>query len=238
MLGKLVISRVICFVIFNILLSTAMANEVSVQPRLTVSYKDFDYSVSGNSVRTDLASLGLGVTATYRRLYIDLNIERNLNSGTQRGEASTAYLERDDSTLTIGYALNESISIFSGYKYGRTRIVSPPSAVATGQQLSLEGRGLYVGAGGGIGLSAKDFLSFSAAYAAMEATYDEQGVLTTDGDASGTSLSVTWKRRATESLDYSAGLVRHDYYYEDFQASFPDISEQILSLRVSVAYRF
>jgi hypothetical protein len=72
----------------------------------------------------------------------------------------------------------------------------------------------------------------------MKATYQDVIVDESRGDASGTSLGVKWKANLSESLSYEFSLIRHDYYYKNFDKLDPNISEQIFSVRLGLSYRF
>lgn len=213
------------------------ADSINFMPNLFASYRDFTYSTGNTDVGANLYSVGVGLTATYRRFYMDISYETNPSSGKEHQENNTVYFERRDVATSVGYAVNDSISIFGGYKYGQTRLVSPPSAIAAGTEVSLEGRGFYIGAGAGWQIEHWGFLSFSAAYANLKANYEDLTFLSEEGNASGTSLSIKWKGSLSENLSYDVSLIRHDYYYEDFE-TIDNISEQILSWRAGLAYRF
>lgn len=219
--------------------ATGHAAELKVTPNAFVSYRDFEYSVGNGGIDNNLYSLGIGLTATYGRFYLDLSGEKNPTSGKEPTQSSTAYFEREDAAVSLGYGVNESISVFAGYKYGETRIVSPPSAMTIGSQVRLQGRGLFIGAGAGWAVNATNLVSFSAAYAMMRAEYEDSAFdSNTRGDASGTSLGIRWKGLLSKQLSYDVSLIRHDYYYESFDLLLLDISEQILSLRLGLAYQW
>jgi hypothetical protein len=215
------------------------AAELTITPNAFVSYRDFEYSVGSGGIDNNLYSVGMGLTATYGRFYLDLSGEKNPTSGKEPTATSTAYFEREDAAVSLGYGVNESISVFAGYKYGETRIVSPPSAITFGSQVRLQGRGLFVGAGAGWAVNDTNLVSFSAAYAMMRAEYEDSALeRNVRGDASGTSLGVRWKGLLSKQLSYDVSLIRHDYYYESFDLLLLDISEQILSLRLGLAYQW
>jgi hypothetical protein len=219
-----------------------VAEEVSIIPNLLFSSRNFEYSVFNGGVNGTINSLGGGVTSVYQRFYIDLAGEKNLtaheDSTTNLLSTSNVALDRIDFTTTLGYALNDSISVFGGYKYGKSTITALPPSPFTGGQISLDGKGLFLGAGGRLAINSWGFLSFSAAYAKMATRYKDLIYGTAKGDASGTSLVVQWKASLFQNFYYDLSLIRHDYYYENFDKFQWDISEQILSYRLGVSYRF
>lgn len=232
---------IIIFVSVN-LSQTSRAEDFFIIPNFFISNRNFEYSVGNGGVDGNINSLGLGLTGIYQRFYIDLSGERNITAS----EESTINLEqtnivefdRTDFALSIGYAVNDAISAFAGYKYGKSTITAVYPSPFAGGKISLEEQGGFVGAGGRVQINNWGFLSFSAAYARMIATYEDLALLMDRGDASGTSLGVQWKASLTERLYYDVSLIRHDYYHENFEEFELDISEQLFSIRIGLSYRF
>ena len=215
--------------------------EILIIPNVFNSIRDFEYSVFNGNVKGNLYSLGGGITGIYKSFYLSLAGERNIATNEKsiiNGLSNTIEFERTDFATSIGYAVNDSIRTFMGYKYGSstlTELIPSPSA---GAKTSLEGKGLFIGAGGGWEMGGLGTFSFSAAYAKMVANYKSHDLGTSEGDASGTSLGVEWQAALSKNLYYNLALVRHDYYYENFRKINFDISEQILSFKVGLSYRF
>ncbi|WP_040295013.1 hypothetical protein [Beggiatoa alba] len=216
---------------------------ISIVPTAFYSYRDFEYSVGGaGGVQGAINSLGAGVTVIYQQFYLDIAGEENPRASEEETNnllfTNTVDFDRRDLTLSFGYAINEAISTFIGYKYGKSTITARPDSPFAGEEISLTGDGVFIGAGGVWSVRDWGFISFSAAYAQLDSTYRDLTVDTVKGDATGTSLSVKWKAPITENLFYDLSLIRHDYRYTDFDKIESDISEQILSLRLGLAYRF
>ncbi|OQW93175.1 MAG: hypothetical protein BWK79_12560 [Beggiatoa sp. IS2] len=85
---------------------TGLAEDFFVIPNFFISNRNFEYSVGTGGVDGNINSLGLGLTGTYQRFYIDLSGERNITAS----EESTINLEqtnivkfdRTDFALSIG----------------------------------------------------------------------------------------------------------------------------------------
>jgi len=217
--------------------NNATADTVVFIPRFFLSYRDFEYTAGNASLSGDWLSVGLGLTASYRRFYLDLNAEINPTTNEEHDDdlfatAETVEYDRSDIALSLGYAVNESISTFVGYKYGKT-VISIPDG-----ELSLKGQGLFVGAGGRFAVRNWGYLSFSAAYANMQATYKDTSIDHDNGDASGTSLVLQWQAPLTQRMTYSVAIRRHDYDYENFDRREGSITEKIISVRLGIAYQF
>lgn len=238
---KHIISRLAVTIAALLSPSTSIAQELWIIPNIFVSSRNFEYSVVNGNVHGHINSLGGGVTGIYRSFYIDLSGERNLSVNEEsiiNGLSNTIELERTDFAASMGYAINGSISTFVGYKYGKSTLTELAFSPFAGAKTSLEGKGWFIGAGGGWQVYDWGTFSFSAAYAKMVANYNSFSFGTAEGDASGTSLGIKWKAPLTNNLYYDLSLIRHDYYYEDFRELDFDISEQILSLRLGISYRF
>lgn len=239
---KTTISRLTVTIVTLLLTSiTAAAQELWIIPNLFVSDRNFEYSVVNGNVSGHISSLGGGLTGIYQRFYIDLSGERNVSVNEEsiiNSLSNTIEFERTDMAASIGYAVNNSISTFVGYKYGKSTITELSFSPFAGAKTSLEGKGVFIGAGGGWLVKDWGTFSFSAAYANMIANYNSFSLETTEGYASGTSLGVNWKAPLTNNFYYELSLIRHDYYYEDFDKLDFDISEQIVSLRLGIEYRF
>ncbi|MDY6991786.1 MAG: hypothetical protein SVR94_04155 [Pseudomonadota bacterium] len=221
----------------------AQGQQFVVSPNLFLSSRNFEYSVGNGGVNGTIQSLGGGISGIYKNFYFDLSAEKNIHSS----EESTTNLlstqrvafDRTDFALSLGYAVNEAISLFSGYKYGKSTITAIAPSPFEGGKITLEGKGIFLGAGGGFLVSHWGAFSFSSAFAYMVSDYKDLAIGTTEGDAAGTSLSVKWKGHLfSKNWYYEMGISRHDYYYEDFKKFDLDISEQILSYRLGLSYRF
>ena len=226
---------------YRFLVQPALAQELLIIPNIFVSSRNFEYSILNTGVNGHISSLGGGVTGIYQRFYLDLSGERSLSANEESiisGWSNKIEFKRTDFAASIGYAINDSISTFGGYKYGKSTLTELPPSPFVGAKTSLEGQGLFIGAGGGWPVKDWGTLSFSAAYARMVANYKNFIIGNTRGDASGTSLGIEWKAPLKKNFYYDLSLTRHDYYYEDFPAIDFDISEQILSVRIRLSYQF
>jgi len=218
------------------------ADEMTVTPNVFISSRNFEYSVSNGGVKGNIDSIGLGITGTYQRFYIDLSGE-NTPSATDESTVNllpseAADFRRTDFAASLGYAVNESISTFIGYKYGKTTITELYASPVAGSKIGLQAKGFFIGAGGGWSVRDWGLFSFSAAYANMNALYQDVAIRSAKGDASGTSLGIKWKAPIIKNFSYDLSVMRHDYYYKNFDEFDTDISEQILSLRIGLSYRF
>jgi len=239
---RLSLALLMVFVSINGSITVYASEDLELISSVALSTRQFAYAVYNGGVDGQIQSLGLGISGVYRRFYVDLSGERNIEASEESTdnllETDRVNFERTDITTAAGYALTDAISIFAGYKYGQSTITALFPSPFSGAKITLSGKGPFIGAGGRWPVENWGFLSFSAAYANMEANYQDLSYGTAKGDASGTSLSVQWKGVLTSDFYYDFTLIRHDYYYQDFDKFSWDISEQILSYRVALSYRF
>jgi hypothetical protein len=224
-----------------LLAQTSIAQEILVIPNAFFSKRNFEYTVTNGNVSGHIDSLGGGITGIYQRFYIDLSGERNFSTNEEsiiNGLSNTIEFERTDFAASLGYAVNDSISTFGGYKYGKSTLTELEFSPLAGAKTSLEGKGIFIGAGGGWTVKDWGTFSFSAAFAKMIANYQDSFVENNQGKASGTSLGIEFQSPLTNHLYYDLSMIRHDYYYEDFPKLGSDISEQILSFKIGLSYRF
>ena len=236
-----IINRLAVTIASLLSVQSSIAQDIFIIPNLFISLRNFEYSVYNANVRGQISSLGGGVTGIYQRFYIDLSGERNITTDEESiidSLYNTIEFERTDFAMSIGYAVKNSISTFVGYKYGNSTLTELAPSPFAGAKNTLKGKGLFIGAGGGWPVRDWGTFSFSAAYAKMRASYKSFALGTTVGDANGTSLTVEWKAPLTQNLYYDISLMRHDYYYENFDQIASDISEQIFSIRLGMSYKF
>ena len=211
-----------------------------ITPKIYSAYRVFDYTAGITGVEAQVFSLGLGLTSTYKKFYSHIFTEKNLSPSEERTTnlvANTITFERKDSSVSIGYALNPSISVFTGYKVAETAITALDNSNLQGNFIRLNAKGFFVGAGAGLPFK-NGLLSFSAAYALMRATFKQSNKINTRGNAVGASLSVQWQAPLTKQWFYQVGVFRHSYFYDKLDQTEGSINEHIVSIRASIGYRF
>ncbi len=219
----------------------AYAEKILFIPTAYIASKNFEYSNDNGGVNGRIASLGLQFTGIYDKFYFSLSGEKNpvtSEESTKNLLFNKVNVDRTDLSISFGYEVNPSIRTFAGYKYGKTTLTELPYAPYPYAKTFLESGGVFIGAGGGWEVKNWGFISFSAAYATLGATYESPIIERVDGNSSGTSLTLGWKAPITTKLAYEIVLTRHDYYYDDFAQYESNISEQFLSIRLGLSYVF
>jgi hypothetical protein len=214
------------FIMSLLLLSNSLMAEETLQWRSEIfsGYRSLNYSAGGTEIKGDVFSAGVGLTAIYGRFYSSFSAERDIHSHSQTANIN---FNRSDIAWSVGYGIGDNISLFSGYKQGLTKL----------NDVDLKAKGLFIGAGAGLPTQYGIF-SFSAAYADLGANYRDPKLYAYSGNARGTSLSLAWHNKLSETLTYGLSLVRHEYYYQHFNTLPFSVNENIMSIHANLQYLF
>lgn len=199
----------------------ASAKDVTIVPSIGYGMSNLTFTRSTGEVDDSRFSVvDLGLTAAYGKAYVKLSAEMPLGQEFTYGPALIRQFKRDDFGVTAGYSVMDQVSVFAGYSYGKTSIVSfdgggglPPYPVYT-QHLD---QGPFVGANYSMFVGKTGTLGFNIAYANMDGSMviqdsDPGGVSTTEsGTTSGFSLGITWSDTYKDKLSYYLTYKRKNY---------------------------
>ncbi len=202
--------------------------------------------------------------ATYGKWQLSLNGTFSLQDADISEEEDVGEASREDIDLTLGYQLNRNWSLFGGYKRGETEMdfiarEADDEGVFNRVNESYEQEGPYLGATFSWDFETAGRLSFTLAYAELDATNnfgantddddDEDGEEEPEfddltgrvkGDTTGFSYGITWTMPLSASLLFQARLKVNDYQqdirYEG--VNYKDIDETLSSLHLGLAYVF
>jgi hypothetical protein len=191
----------------------------------------------------DIYYADLGVAVAFGRVYISFNYELPLHEPstsksffnpadiTQQFTTSTD-VEREDWAATVGVNIAGGLTAFAGWKFGESKQTGiEASAVGNAPQgfnQTFEEEGPFVGLGYGIPIADAGILSFSVAYADLDAEYSEGGRFGVPfpadsmantligperytGDATGFSYALQWQGELTQQLLYNAAIKYQKY---------------------------
>lgn len=225
---------------------------------------------------------GVGVAVNYGKFSAALKYEQQLSEGD--GDSTVNFtnvspidpsvstdLERSDLTLALSYRVTDAIAIIGGYLDGET-VLQPECATAGGfQNLACTQRdngdpayeqtyaedGYFLGASYRFMFSNKGSLTLSAAYAWLDASYEDNFIgndevlgfteeFDFEGDSSGYSLAATWSQFLGGGWGYQVDLRYQQYDAEyddvtgnpDFADATVDSTEDITSISAGVFYVF
>ena len=160
------------------------------------------------------------MTAAYGRSYLKFSSELPLGEEYTYGPALIRQLKREDFGFSAGYYVLENLSVFGGYSYGKTSIISfdgggglPPYPVYT-QHLDT---GPFIGTTYSFYVGKTGTLGLNLAYASMDGRLvvqdsDPGGISNTEnGKTTGFSLGATWSDTYKKKLNYYVSYKQKNY---------------------------
>lgn len=195
---------------------SANAQGITVVPSIGygMSTLKFDRSV-GESDVSRFSMVDFALTAAYKRFYIRANTEVPMGEEYTYGPALIRQFKREDFGVAAGYYFFNTFSVFGGYSYGKTSIITFDGASATPfSAIYTQHRdaGPFIGANYSIYIGKRGSIGINAAYAFMDGALivqnsDPGGVSTNEsGTTSGFSLGLSWsdtlKNKATYYVAY------------------------------------
>lgn len=252
----------ICLLVSPKVFSQSAFEDARVVTGLSLGYSDFsfpeklDHDISFPSV-----SIPIGITVDNWQLSVNTNAtlrDADISEEEDIGKAS-----RRDVDITLGYRLNKRWSVFSGYKYGKTKMQFTPRDAededddiqVTAESYAQEGP--FLGASYSWQFEKAGRLSLSVAYAYLNATNNFSANTDEDegddeerefddltgqvkGDTKGFSYGVSWTMPLSSNLLFQTRL-KINNYQQDINLDgeqFNDIDETFTTLHVGVAYVF
>jgi len=216
----------------SLLVLSAQA-DMSVIPRISAESQSYQTDFSS----ADYVSFGAGISfVAESKLYVDFEFFRNNGEDRIVGEVT-----REETTLTVGKAISNGLSLFGGYKIARSVGVDETNENANSSSLNeieLDTDGLFVGVSKTFSAGERGMFTLAAAVSPMNARVTTEDLQTGDDivseeSATGVSLNVAYNHMLTNSLISSVGYKQQSFSYGG------DIgSEEVSSLFAKLAYRF
>ncbi len=199
----------------------AKAADVGIIPSLGFGLSSLDFTRStGEQDNSQFNIVDIGITATYQRFYASTNAQLPFSDEYTYGPALIRQFKRQDFGISLGYYVLDSLSVFGGYSYGKTAIISfdggsglPPYPVYT-QHLD---SGPFIGANYSMNVGKSGSLGLNVAYADMDGLYvvqdsDPGGVSThEEGKTSGFSIGVSWSGTIDNKFNYYVTYKQKSY---------------------------
>ena len=239
--------------------------------------------ISDFQVEDFLPFVGGGATLFVNRFFVDVYAQRAFSGDDEASldslrffpdpppdvfvvrEISDQEFERDEYSLSFGYAVTDNFSLFAGYRRADTEFdesainnaffvnsVVPlqPVNLRIPRVLSFENDGPFVGGryGWRIGDIGTIGLNLGIAFVEGEFTVAEPGqtreggltVTESPGETLGTTLGLSWTAPffGFEGFNYVVGLDGYQYAFEADAENAPDFSETIIRASAGVSYLF
>ena len=217
------------------LLVTACAAEAdegsfTVVPAIDLAFKNSRFSFPTNgpdmvfkaSYTTLVPSLTIGYGSFYGVANYDFTVtesEEFVTGSASNPSFNTIDYSRKDASLTLGYRLHPSVSLFAGYTQGRgTMLVFgyDPSG-PFGATRIYNANGFYAGVGLGYAITEKGSVSLSAAYGSLNGLLsgaNESSSAEIESKAPGYSVNLAWNHAATATTSYRVGIKYTAYTFE------------------------
>ena len=222
------------FLLISLLVAACAAEadegSFTVVPAVDLAFKNSRYSFPAIDVdikfkasyTTLVPSLTIGYGSFYGVANYDFTVAESVKIVT--GSASdpsfnTIDYSRKDASLTLGYRLHPSVSLFAGYTQGKgTVLISgyDPSG-PFGATRIYNANGFYAGVGLGYAITEKGSVSLSAAYGSLNGLLSGANWSSNfeiDSKAPGYSVNLAWNHAATATTSYRVGIKYTAYTFE------------------------
>lgn len=226
-----------------------------IQTSFSQKEHDFDKLLDQN---LSFYMVHFGTGFAHEQFYLGINGAWSIDEASVSEEEETGEADRQDYDLTLGYNLNEHLTVFGGYKFGRTEIdFSPRDLEEEGVisfQDSYEEKGPYIGISWQHHMDETGILAVSFAYAWLDATNqlgkkpdDEEEELVEfddfsgklESDATGFSIGVRWSIPLQDQIVYFAGIKIQQYDQDLKQEGVNvSISERFTDFSMGLTYFF
>ncbi len=210
-----------------LLVSSSIADEITIIPSMeygqthySLGFKgDFPLPVGITEVDNKFSESGsvykFNLTFAYGKMYLDLSSSVTADMQFVQVVPEVPAVEswggdRQEYTVTAGYSLFESGSVFIGYRKGKLN-----SKGIANSTFLFESDGPFVGANYGIIANEDGVLAVNIAYADLEASLEETifgfPIPATGGDGDGLKAGISWRAELTENWRYSVSVDRYRY---------------------------
>jgi hypothetical protein len=155
----------------------------------------------------------------YSSFYASLSYDKSVSAEPEIAPAAVTDYSRTDSTFTLGYRLNQSLSLFAGYAEGANQFIITTSGGGL-IVIDYKEKGPFAGVAYTKTFGDKGSLGMSIGYAKLDGDlkFDVPPgveVFRAKGDTTGLSYGLTWSGPLTGSLSYRVGLKAIRYEMKD-----------------------
>jgi len=261
----------ICLVLSSpIAMANTSLEDVRLVTGVSLGYSNFSFPEKLDQ-EISFPSINVPIVIAVNKWQLSANLQTTLSDATISEEEDVGMASRDDLDLTLGYSLSSRWTIFAGYKYGNTAIQFTPrdadeeeedeedseDQTPSSSKESYKQKGPFVGVSYSYQFERAGNLSFTVAYADLDATndftantdeeeFDEDEIEFDDitgrvvGDTQGFSYSLSWSMPLSSNLLFQTRFKVNDYKQDIVfnNVKFSDIDERFTSLHVGLAYVF
>lgn len=255
----------LCAILIPQTLYAQTLDDLRVVTGVSLGYSNFSFKEKLDQ-KISFPSVNLPITLALDQWQLSANLQTTLSEAIISEEEDVGEASRDDLDITLGYRISNNWTVFGGYKYGNTAIQFTPRDADDNDEdeplestnESYEQKGPFVGASYSWQFERAGNLSFSIAYARLDAindfsanTDDEDegsdepiefdditGRVT--GDTKGFSYNLSWSMPLSSNLVFQTRFKVNDYKQDIVfdNIRFSNINERFTSLHVGLAYVF
>jgi len=172
-------------------------------------------------------SLTVGLTAGFGEFYVDGKFDTTI-AGAHNTFVVDEDFQRDEITITAGYSVSESMTIFGGYKSTETSLMAPPGFGWS--EDNFQAKGLFAGAAAGFPMGNDASLSANVAVALLTGDYTDSTFLATTGDTVGVSVGLTYNRYLSDTTGIAITGSYQGYAYDmgPDTLGVPEMTDQVM----------
>lgn len=245
-------------------------DEISIVGGVAYNLKSSEFTVGNKPFTPEFTTLDWSLIAAYKSFYVKGSFDQSIKDHIQinntpgnsgQPDNSGLILGREDISITLGYRVLDSLSLFAGYTSGETSGITTGSINAQGggvvtfqtTGISFKQEGSFIGASYSYFLQDSGSFSFSMAYANLDGDIvfnNSETDLTTGtttisvnnitGTSTGASYAITWTDQFSEDMLYNIALKSVRYKFDgpapvapDFEDNDFDDNYNILSIGFS-----
>jgi hypothetical protein len=240
-------SSLVCIPLLLAASFAASADDVLFRPRASLGYASYElkFTGSGGGSLADSSYLtgGFGATIAKDNLYFDLAYNTSLSASYDNFGTDDDF-KRTDLSLTAGLALDGGVTVFAGYKTGKseyTDTIDPDISLIT-----FEASGLFFGAGLSNSIDDNSTISFNAAIALLNGDFKDNDTFNPPFNASADTVGFSIGAGYNYFINNNSGIgLKGSYQYYNFvdwtdanYPGIPDTAETLISIDVSYFANF
>lgn len=216
-----------------------------------IGNKTMDVKIRDRTFDAQFTMLNMALSASFGAVYTSLGLERSIQDDVRTDGAGLLFYSREDTSLTAGYNIGSSMTLFAGVIQSlTTTFYNNPNS-----QGDIKSFGAFAGGGFNHRLGSGSVLGLSIAVAKLsgEVTLNEPFVdrsifppaidapQNIDGSAVGLSYVASWTASITKSTSYNVLVKLHRYTFDD-QVVFGGIdlsyNENVSTLAIGLRHIF
>jgi hypothetical protein len=201
---------------------------VTIVPGVSYGYKNSSFKLAGLEFTPKFIVLDTSLSIISGKFYVSANYDASVKDDLQVPVpgGTVVSFSREDYAVTAGYGVWKKVSLFAGYKSGKTEAVAFADPGADPNvKIKFEEDGPFVGFSVSHNVSNTSTLGASIAYASLDGSnFSGQD----KGDTTGLSVGLTLTGNLSETVDYQIGLKAIRYEFDhDVPAGVEDSSSEL-----------